>query len=242
MIEHRLLSPKRSRAFLSPFHRIGRPSPYCRHISYVLEGDPLNADYEILTYLPGWEQQKWSYLSIAFITRPKSRKGAITSKKTHENGNSAELEVKAEAAAKELLKGVPHGQGSVDKSNAPTPASISDSLVIVPLVTSLGPSVDSSALTSGIASPIPAPFVATNGSPSSAEDNSGAPSPEMQEALDAIRLRIPEGATLHAVAVSQYCYKLGRVTIPPRVALIACGFGGPISKALGTPSADSGCA
>lgn len=191
---------------------------------------PLNADYEILTYLPGWEQQKWSYLSIAFITRPKSRKGAITSKKTHENGNSAELEVKAEAAAKELLKGVPHGQGSVDKSDASTPASISDSLVIVPPVTSLGPSVDSSALTSGIASPIPAPFVATNGSPSSAEDNSGAPSPEMQEALDAIRLRIPEGATLHAVAVSQYCYKLGRVTIPPRVALIACGFGDPSRK------------
>jgi len=37
----------------------------------------------------------------------------------------------------------------------------------------------------------------------------------------------PPDVTLHAVAVSQYCFKLGRVTVPPRVAFIASGFGDP---------------
>jgi len=33
--------------------------------------------------------------------------------------------------------------------------------------------------------------------------------------------------TLHAVAVSQYCFKLGRVTVPARVAFTTPGFGDP---------------
>ena len=38
---------------------------------------------------------------------------------------------------------------------------------------------------------------------------------------------MPSDVTLHAVAVSQYCSKLGRITVPPRVAFIASGFGEP---------------
>lgn len=36
---------------------------------------------------------------------------------------------------------------------------------------------------------------------------------------------LPEGAVLHCMHVSTYCFKLGRITIPPRVALTASGFG-----------------
>lgn len=212
---------------------------------------PMNADYEILTFLPGWEEHKWSYLTIAFITRPK--RGTKDTRAKEQNGSteSTKLDARAEAAAKELLRGVPNGKGadhgagnngvymaSQTSSNAPAPASTSASIVIVPPVTEAGTtlSADSSNLTSGIVTPF-APGLAsdvfagtnTHGTlpPNSHNDDA---SPNMQEALDAIRLRIPEGATLHAVAVSQYCYKLGRVTIPPRVALIACGFGDPTRK------------
>jgi hypothetical protein len=38
---------------------------------------------------------------------------------------------------------------------------------------------------------------------------------------------LPEGANLHCIAVSACCFKTGRITIPPRVALISSGFGDP---------------
>lgn len=34
-----------------------------------------------------------------------------------------------------------------------------------------------------------------------------------------------DGTVLHCVAISVYCFKLGRITVPPRVALSICGFG-----------------
>lgn len=36
---------------------------------------------------------------------------------------------------------------------------------------------------------------------------------------------IPSGAVLHCVHVSSYCFKHNRITVPPRVALVASGFG-----------------
>lgn len=41
---------------------------------------------------------------------------------------------------------------------------------------------------------------------------------------------LPEGAVLHCIHVSSYCFKHGRITIPPRVALVASGFGDPQRK------------
>jgi len=34
-----------------------------------------------------------------------------------------------------------------------------------------------------------------------------------------------DGTVTHCVAVSKYCFKLGRLTVPPRIALCICGFG-----------------
>lgn len=41
---------------------------------------------------------------------------------------------------------------------------------------------------------------------------------------------LPEGALLHCIHVSSYCFKHGRITIPPRVALVVSGFGDPQRK------------
>jgi len=34
-----------------------------------------------------------------------------------------------------------------------------------------------------------------------------------------------DGTILHCVAISRYCFKMGRITVPPRVVLAVCGFG-----------------
>jgi len=44
---------------------------------------------------------------------------------------------------------------------------------------------------------------------------------------------LPEGALLHCIHVSSYCFKHGRITIPPRVALVVSGFGDPERKRWG---------
>jgi len=85
------------------------------------------------------------------------------------------------------------------------PSVIGDSMVIVP-----GGTIDSSALPSGLATPGPT------------GPTSPAPPHPLLSAYPP-----PEGATLHAIAISQYCFKFGRITVPPRVALIVSGFGAP---------------
>ncbi|KAG8960726.1 hypothetical protein FRC03_006229 [Tulasnella sp. 419] len=36
---------------------------------------------------------------------------------------------------------------------------------------------------------------------------------------------VPENAVLHCVAISTYCFKIGRITVPPNVAFVGSGFG-----------------
>jgi hypothetical protein len=106
-------------------------------------------------------------------------------------------------------------------------------LVIVPPVaevangTTSTSAVNSSTMTPspGLTTPSPAPAPQSGNETPSASAQPSLSEERIKAALNAIR--IPEGSTLHAVAVSQYCYKLGRVTVPPRVALTACGFGDP---------------
>ncbi|KAG9030148.1 hypothetical protein FRB95_004286 [Tulasnella sp. JGI-2019a] len=42
-----------------------------------------------------------------------------------------------------------------------------------------------------------------------------------------IKSPLPEGALVHCVAISTYCFKAGRITVPPAVAFIAGGLGDP---------------
>ncbi|KAG9004896.1 hypothetical protein FRB94_001975 [Tulasnella sp. JGI-2019a] len=45
-----------------------------------------------------------------------------------------------------------------------------------------------------------------------------------------IKSPLPEGAVLNCVITSACCFKFGRITVPPQVALIACGFGDPSKR------------
>jgi hypothetical protein len=48
-------------------------------------------------------------------------------------------------------------------------------------------------------------------------------SPVVQHALSTL----PANATLHCITITLYCFKNGRITVPPRVALTASGFRSP---------------
>ncbi|KAG8873866.1 hypothetical protein FRB97_006373 [Tulasnella sp. 331] len=45
-----------------------------------------------------------------------------------------------------------------------------------------------------------------------------------------LKAPLPEGAVVHCVVTSACCFKFGRITVPPAVALITCGFGDPDKK------------
>lgn len=49
----------------------------------------------------------------------------------------------------------------------------------------------------------------------------------------------PDGATLHCVAISQLCFKHGRITVPPALVLAASGFCAPPSSTSNSASAYS---
>lgn len=55
--------------------------------------------------------------------------------------------------------------------------------------------------------------------------SSGTQTPAVQTIPHIPAIPIPANAQLHAVSISQYCFKHGRVTVPPRVALTLAGFG-----------------
>jgi len=39
-----------------------------------------------------------------------------------------------------------------------------------------------------------------------------------------------DGSVLHCIDVLVYCFKMGRITVPPKVVLSTCGFGADLSK------------
>lgn len=171
---------------------------------------PLNQEYEILLYFGGWEEKKWVYLTAAYITR--GVKGKVNGKEKESRKAEKPLLVKSLATTEALRQ--------------TTSPSSSSSIVFVP------PATEIALLTpppSGLTTPEPSfpeldPF--SPSSSSSSDSGSGSPT-DRQALIDAVRVKIPADATLNAIVVSQYCFKHGRITVPPRVAFIASGFGEP---------------
>jgi hypothetical protein len=71
-------------------------------------------------------------------------------------------------------------------------------------------------------SPSTTPGSATPNPPANAAYAASSPAPDQLRAL--ARVPEPDGATLHCVAVSAVCCKVGRITVPPALALAAEGF------------------
>lgn len=70
----------------------------------------------------------------------------------------------------------------------------------------------------------PAPQTASSGSRSGTEKG---PTPHSALSLPKAdpKATRPDGTRLHCLAISRYCFKIGRLTVPPRIAMAICGFG-----------------
>jgi hypothetical protein len=154
-------------------------------------------------------------LTGAFISFPKKQKHH------HHHGGKGDTHSRSEKLLNGAKTAVPPAVNEVAKKAAET---VSESIVVVPPAAEFGASETNSAIPSGIASPAE---LSSTGSSSSSSLN-GATFGQAPITYDNIKpIPIPEGATLHAISISQYCYKHGRVTVPPRVAFILSGFGTP---------------
>ncbi|KAF8316320.1 hypothetical protein DL93DRAFT_2078039 [Clavulina sp. PMI_390] len=88
---------------------------------------------------------------------------------------------------------------------------------------------------STVATTLPSPSASGTATPSTNPTMAGSTTlPDSQikaglsySAIEPLTHRLPEGAVLHATALSVYCFKSGRVTVPPRIGLILSGFGRP---------------
>ncbi|KDQ21709.1 hypothetical protein BOTBODRAFT_61344 [Botryobasidium botryosum FD-172 SS1] len=75
------------------------------------------------------------------------------------------------------------------------------------------------------------PSISVSSTPLS--DNTPAPSSPSNESSSLPNMPFPgvaiidPAAVVHCVSVSTYCFKIGRVTVPPRIALVTSGFGNP---------------
>ena len=62
---------------------------------------------------------------------------------------------------------------------------------------------------------------------------------ETENALNAVVAGLsgeePDGATLHTIAISQLCFKVGRITVPPQLVLGANGFTGAEGYSITSP-------
>lgn len=54
--------------------------------------------------------------------------------------------------------------------------------------------------------------------------NANSPAAVRALAESALRKEEPDGATLHCVSVAELCFKIGRITVPPAIALAMNGF------------------
>src|SRR5258708_6908081 len=183
------------------FHAAGGKLALGGSYFHFIKEIPMLAEYEIRLYFGGWETSKWFYLYTQYLTYPKKKKDSNSTKAKAIDSASGQ----AEQAAKDLLRGVHQTSSST--------SDVGESVVIVRPETTTT-TADSSAIPSGLVSPAPGLSSGGTSTPNPSRINIETPP-------------VPEGATLHATAVSQYCCKFGRITVPPRVAFIVSGFGDP---------------
>ena len=186
---------------LPGFHAAGGRLALGGSYFHFIKEIPMFSEYEIRLYFAGWETSKWFYLYSQYLTYPKKKDGSVKSKPAKAIDSASGT---AEQAAKDLLKGVNQTSSSSD---------VGESVVIIPPETTTA-TAESSVVPSGLLSPAPGLASAGVSTPNPSGVTIETPP-------------VPEGAILHATAVSQYCCKFGRITVPPRVAFIVSGFGDP---------------
>lgn len=220
------------------------------HYHYIKE-IPIGTHYEVRVNIVGWEE-KWIHLVAQFVTYPKKRgqdskevqgrsKAEIVSSSTSAGGFTPPTTTNTSALTP--FEGVRMRRASLRRRSSDAENSLSSP----PDSTSSSDTEDDglfeSASQSSSGSSTPPTSVGSTspvmktarvlGEAGLAAASSSLASHSVAEAessgvADAKALPpLPEGAVLHCVHVSSYCFKQSRITVPPRVALVAAGFGDP---------------
>lgn len=217
------------------------------HYHFVKE-IPIGTRYEIRVNIVGWEE-KWIHLVAQFVTYPKKRdqasKGADGRPQLSSNdsgvssGISTPLRTNASQRTSLGLhtrRASPRNHDSGAEASLASPPDSSSSSDneddgLFEDESQLQSNSSTPPTSAGSTSPL-MKTARTLGEAGLAAAASSLASQAATEAkasgLDASALpQLPEGAVLHCVHVSSYCFKQGRITVPPRVALVAAGFGDP---------------
>ncbi|KZT05050.1 uncharacterized protein LAESUDRAFT_727305 [Laetiporus sulphureus 93-53] len=177
------------------------------HYNFLRE-IPMLSPYEVRVTMGAWDQ-KWVYIIVRYVSHPKKKAKTAASK--------------GEAEQSKATPSPP----STDTKSLPTPPENNILAGFAPYPILHTPSVpeasDSRATTEAAPTPANPVGVPTkeDGSQGQADALSAALKKQMQHHTE------PDGATLHCIAVSTLCFKIGRITVPPALALASEGFCSP---------------
>lgn len=149
---------------------------------------------------------QWIYMTAAFITLPEG--------KHHSKKNP-----RSQFTPQQLVKKAEKSMFSKSTVTVPPMLSVRDAAISTS--TSLAPSKSGSGITTPAGLSCSSSDTTHLGEAGAAHIKGGL----SYGAIQSLTERLPEGATLHATTMTVYCFKHGRVTVPPRIGLILSGFG-----------------
>ncbi|KAM6491307.1 hypothetical protein JOM56_013546 [Amanita muscaria] len=167
---------------------------------------PMFASYEVRVTIGSWDQ-KWLYLVCKFVTKPSKKSKQTESRVDSRNNDNITVTLNSRPFAM--------GLNTPDENNLTLPSGTPAGTNAPPTVANTDTALDA---------------VSTKlGEPRSQGLSNDRPrGPKV--------LLEPDGAILHAVAVSQGCFKIGRITVPPALALAINGFSVPPEEEFATYS------
>ncbi|KAI0920202.1 hypothetical protein AcW1_002010 [Taiwanofungus camphoratus] len=182
------------------------------HYNFVRE-IPILSRYEIRLSVASWDN-KWMYIVARFVSRPSisSKSKSKSKRQTHRPPSS-----------------LSSTSSTISLSHLPTPPADGTPCPIIHV--SEAPLTPPTPTSPTYPKTLGSPFALTS---LSDESKAGTKEEAQAQAL-AAALRAheePDGATLHCVAVSTVCFKMGRITVPPALVIASDGFSvGPEASA-----------
>lgn len=168
---------------------------------------PMGSEYVMETRVGGWGE-KWLYLITEFVIYPKKGRG-----KGKGRNRDTQPAGKVDGTMEQVSEKIDEAVSRVQKTmggNAPAGPSLP------------GPAVLGSASSTDASTPSPSP------SPAPGQTSAGLPkerrgSTTTPDKSAALRNRKPrtDGGVVCCLAITEYCFKAGRVTVPPRIVLFA---------------------
>ncbi|PFH48797.1 hypothetical protein AMATHDRAFT_5480 [Amanita thiersii Skay4041] len=170
------------------------------HYNFIRE-IPMFSSYEVRLTLHGWDQ-KWLYVVAKFVSKPKHEK----------------------SRTKATVSSLPNSGSATPSGSTTNPNTDTEESPFTASLRQPGPDELSTVPTPS--GNIPKPESTKNALSAVSRDLSSSQGLDLAGLTKSVSKSStePDGAVLHTVAVSQLCFKIGRITVPPSVVLAVNGF------------------